>query len=199
MAGWYHWLHGRESEWTLGVGDGQGGLACCDSWGHKESDTTERLNWTDTNQPTYLFNPYQNTHDIFNKTRRNNPNICIELQKPSSCQRNLYRKEENWRYHAFLHYTPICSNQNNIILAEKQMHGQWDCMVIQKRNPCTYGHSSFPGGTSGKEVACQGRRHKAHGFNSFFWKIPWRRSQQPTPVFLSGESPGQRSLVGYSS
>ena len=47
MAGWYHWLDGRESEWTPGDGDGQGGLACCDSWGHKESDTTERLNWTE--------------------------------------------------------------------------------------------------------------------------------------------------------
>ena len=38
-----------ESEWTPGVGDGQGGLACCDSWGRKESDTTERLNWTELN------------------------------------------------------------------------------------------------------------------------------------------------------
>ena len=47
MAGWHHWLDGREAEWTLGVGDGQGGLVCCDSWGHKESDTTERLNWTE--------------------------------------------------------------------------------------------------------------------------------------------------------
>ena len=47
MAGWHHWLDGRESEWTAGVGDGQGGLACCDSWGRKELDTTERLNWTD--------------------------------------------------------------------------------------------------------------------------------------------------------
>ena len=47
--GWsrYHWLDGRESEWTLGVGDGQGGLACCDSWGPKESNMTERLNWTE--------------------------------------------------------------------------------------------------------------------------------------------------------
>ena len=43
MAGWHHWLDGRESEWTPGVGDGQGGLACCDSWGRKESDTTEQL------------------------------------------------------------------------------------------------------------------------------------------------------------
>ena len=47
MAGWHHRLDGRESEWTLGDGDGQGGLACCDSWGHRESDTTEWLNWTE--------------------------------------------------------------------------------------------------------------------------------------------------------
>ena len=47
MAGWHHWLNGRESEWTVGVGDGQGGLVCCDSWGRKESDTTEWLNWTE--------------------------------------------------------------------------------------------------------------------------------------------------------
>ena len=47
MAGWHHWLNGRESEWIPGVGDGQGVLACCDSWGRKELDTTERLNWTE--------------------------------------------------------------------------------------------------------------------------------------------------------
>ena len=45
MAGWHHWLDGCDSVWTPGVSDGQGGLACCDSWGRKESDTTERLNW----------------------------------------------------------------------------------------------------------------------------------------------------------
>ena len=48
MAGWRHWLDGHESEWTPGVGDGQGGLACCDSWGRKELDTTEQLNWTES-------------------------------------------------------------------------------------------------------------------------------------------------------
>ena len=47
MAGWHHWLDGRESQWTPGVGDGQGGLACCDSWSRKESDTTEQLIWSD--------------------------------------------------------------------------------------------------------------------------------------------------------
>ena len=44
MAGWHHRLDGHEFESTLGVGDGQGGLACCNSWDRKESDTTERLN-----------------------------------------------------------------------------------------------------------------------------------------------------------
>ena len=47
MAGWHHRLDGHEFAWTPGVGDGQGGLACCNSWGCKESDTTELLNWTE--------------------------------------------------------------------------------------------------------------------------------------------------------
>ena len=54
MAGWHHGLDGRESEWTPGDGDEQGGLVCCDSWGHKESDTTEWLNWTELNWSTAL-------------------------------------------------------------------------------------------------------------------------------------------------
>ena len=48
MAGWHHWLNGREFQWTLGDGDGQGGLACCNSWRRKESDKTEQLNWSDS-------------------------------------------------------------------------------------------------------------------------------------------------------
>ena len=46
MAGWHHRINGHEFEWTLGVGDGQGGLACCNSWGCKELDMTEWLNRT---------------------------------------------------------------------------------------------------------------------------------------------------------
>ena len=48
MVGWHHWLNGHGFGWTPGAGDGQGSLACCcSSWGHKESDTTECLNWTE--------------------------------------------------------------------------------------------------------------------------------------------------------
>ena len=58
--------------------------------------------------------------------------------------------------------------------------------------------TSFPGGTSGKELACQCRRCKSHRYNPWVRKIPWRRAWQSNPVFMNGDSHGQRSLVGYS-
>ena len=48
MVGWHHQLNGHGFGWTPGVGGGQGGLVCCSSWGRKESDTSEQLNWTNT-------------------------------------------------------------------------------------------------------------------------------------------------------
>ena len=51
MVEWHHQLNGHGFEWTPGVGDGQGGLACCGSWGSKELHTTERLNCTEQNSP----------------------------------------------------------------------------------------------------------------------------------------------------
>ena len=62
MAGWHHWLDGCESKWTLGFGDGHGGLACCDLWGHKASDTIEWLNWT----PILLISVYISFNLDFN-------------------------------------------------------------------------------------------------------------------------------------
>ena len=73
-------------------------------------------------------------------------------------------------------------NSNKIPEAGKQMDETW----------------GFPGGVSGKESACQSRRHKRRRFNPWVTKIPWRRAWQITPVFLPGEFHGQRSLVGYS-
>ena len=57
----------------------------------------------------------------------------------------------------------------------------------------------FPSGASGKEPACQCRRHKRREFDPWVGKLPWRRAWQPTPVFSPGESQGQGSLEGYSS
>ena len=53
VVGWHHQCNGHGFEWTTGVGDGQGGLECCSPWGRKESDMTERLNWTDLQYENY--------------------------------------------------------------------------------------------------------------------------------------------------
>ena len=62
MAGWHHWHYEHGFGWTLGVGDGQGGLAPCGSWDCKESDMTERLNWTKLNPRLVWFStlPWMN-------------------------------------------------------------------------------------------------------------------------------------------
>ena len=67
-----------------------------------------------------------------------------------------------------------------------------------EKPPCTVALMGFPGGPSGKESACQCRKQKRRRFDPWVAKIPWRRKWHPTPVFLPGESHGQRSLVGYS-
>ena len=71
MAGWHHRFDGHEFGWTPRVGNGQGGLACCNSWGCKESDTTERLNWTELKD--VKMNKASN--------RKANPKIDIWMQK----------------------------------------------------------------------------------------------------------------------
>ena len=63
MVGWHHRLNGHDIGWTPGVGDEQGGLAFCGSWGRKESDTTERLNWTDNPVTTPSLTP--EIHNLF--------------------------------------------------------------------------------------------------------------------------------------
>ena len=55
MVGWHHGLNGHEFGLTPGVGDGQGGLVCCSPWGHKESDTTEQLNRTESLRSTLVL------------------------------------------------------------------------------------------------------------------------------------------------
>ena len=73
MAIWHHWLDRRESEWTPGVGDGQGGLACFNSWGRKESDMTERLNWTELNWTDWRL-------CYFSATSSQNGSTCYKVQ-----------------------------------------------------------------------------------------------------------------------
>ena len=57
-TGWHHWLNAQKFVWTPGVGDGQGSLACCNSWGPKESYTTEQLNWTELTASLTMLNSF---------------------------------------------------------------------------------------------------------------------------------------------
>ena len=75
MAGWHHRLDGNEFEWTPGVGDGQGGLVCCNSWGCKESDTTERLNWTEDVPSRIQLPPSQRVPLKYHPLMENSLNI----------------------------------------------------------------------------------------------------------------------------
>ena len=80
MAGWHHRLDGHEFEWTPGVSDGQGGLVCCDSWGHKELDMTERLNWTELNVNLTLWYIQNASQSLIPKTKsdsKESPTICV--------------------------------------------------------------------------------------------------------------------------
>ena len=87
MAGWHHLLNAHEFGWTLGVGDGQGGLACCNSWGRKESDMTERLNWKTPGKVNidfpcarsfpYFISLYYIPHEVSKIT----PNFFIKLTR----------------------------------------------------------------------------------------------------------------------
>ena len=99
MAGWHHWLDVHEFEWTLGVGDGQGGLVCCDSWGHKELDTTEWLNWTELNMLAYV---------IYYKIGNNKSNqIAILFRNTYHTHRSLIdgnTKAEDLRKHSVSHW-----------------------------------------------------------------------------------------------
>ena len=99
------WLNGCEFEWTLGVGDGQGGLACCDSWDHKESDTTEWLNWTELNWIWLFKNIIHRAtstanRDIPIKTSKNQKHlITLSLFKIAlKVLDNIIRYETEMRY-----------------------------------------------------------------------------------------------------
>ena len=87
-------------------------------------------------------------------------------------------------------FTKLCHYHHYLILEQ--------CYHLQMMN--TFADiEGFPGSTSGKESACQFIRHKRCEFDPWFWKIPWRRKWQPTPVFLPGEIPRTEKSGGLQS
>ena len=93
MAGWHHQLDGHEFEWSPGVGGGQGGLVCCDSWGCKESDTTEQLNWTEL------------ASNVFSA-----PSFLILLNPQSPHSLMLFLKIKHFEIYLFRELFSICLN-----------------------------------------------------------------------------------------
>ena len=93
---------------------------------------------------------------------------------------------------ALFHFLRLSNIPLYIRTSSLSIHLSMDIQVL----PCLIW--GFPGGTSGKEPACQCRRCKRCWFDVWVGKMPWRRARQPTPSFLPGKSHGQRSLVGYS-
>ena len=93
MVGWHHWLDGHEFEQAPGAGDGQGSLACCSPWGHKELDITDQLNWTE-----------------LSKRNKGITNTCSILGKP--LKHNVERKEPDMRRNAmWFHLHSILKKQ----------------------------------------------------------------------------------------
>ena len=84
-----------------------------------------------------------------------------------------------------------------------QNRAVWKCrerhMSFHKKWTEIYQIWGFPAGASSEKPTWQHRRHKRPGFDPWVWKLPWRRAWQSSPVLLPEESPGQRSLAGYSS
>ena len=114
MAGWHLWLNGRESEWTPGVGDGQGGLACCDSWGRKELDTTERLNWTELKGDFLIVNSLNGTGQTLRYTLyiiTKWPEIfCIHELIERCLLQLVLQREENYLCQLYISYN-TCSSE----------------------------------------------------------------------------------------
>jgi len=111
MAGWHHQLDEHEFVWTPGVCDGQGGLACCDSWGRKESDMTERLNWTELSWrkvpkrimkgvPWHKWQIKENI-SVFTDSYF----LIFTLKFPHSVV--TYSKDIFWKHHSFLNLYSI--------------------------------------------------------------------------------------------
>ena len=103
----------------------------------------------------------------------------------SSLQINLYWQTEEFYSQICTDFIEINREFYYIFNNRKNTWVQWDNL-------------SFPGGASGKDPACQCKRHKRHGFHPWVEKMPQRRAGQPTPVFLPEESHGQRSLADCS-
>ena len=167
MAGWHHWLDGHESQWTPGDGDRQGVLACCNSWGRKESNTTERLNWTELKVNLHIDSWIFNT----------------KLSCLFSCSNCFHF--DHWELFWL----------NFIIFSIKVLHTFWWIYfgIVNKIFSTLGGRGASVVAQVVKNVpTVQETRIWSPGWEDpGVGKIPWWREWLPTPAFLPGEPRGQ--------
>ena len=165
MVGWHHWLNGHGFWWTPGAGDRQGDLACCSSWGHKESDMTERLNWT--KQFDHLLPHWTLISGLSMSRAFLFPSLHLFTQSSNSHQMLTI----DLPAHSF----STCSSQNShVTLQPPQPSVTPNRLVSLKRTFCLcnmyqnimliHSELGFPGGSTGKESACNpGNPGSIHG------------------------------------
>ena len=155
------------------------GWPCCGPWGCKESDMTEQLNWTDT---------WYNMMNLENYAKWKKSNTkCHTVCDSIYIEHLEWVNPQRWKTG---YWFPV---ENGKWLLNEVIFFWGDENILELERWCL----GFSGRASSNELACQCRRHKRCGFDSWVRKIPWR-AWQPTPVFLPGESHRQRSLAGYS-
>ena len=166
VAGWHHWLDGHEFVQALGVGDGQGGLACCGSWGRRESAMTERLNWTEPPSwtsfpppiPSHSFRLSQSTGFELSASHSEYPpaiyctyvNVYVSILLSPSIRPPHFHPSLCISQCSLWHYFPELGHRLPWWLS-------WWSILLQCRRP---------------------------GFHPWVGKIPWRRERRPTPVLL---------------
>ena len=211
MLGWHHRLDGREFEQALGVGDGQGGLACCSPWGWKSqtrlSDWTE-LNWKNSFKSMLIG---RCSRWLKRKFGHFLPTSCL-----SSCllcwadpkvlvPKRFGTRDQFRRWHFFhgpgwgwfqgdssiLHllHTLLLLLLHHPYLRLSGIRSPWFGTLALKEG--------LPRWLSGQKKNLLANARDASSIPGL-GRFPWRREWQPTAVFLPGESHGQRSLLGYS-
>ena len=187
MVEWHHWLKGCEFEQGLGDGDGQGGLACCSPWGCKESDMTERLNWTSQQQTREASKQgWVITSSLLRSVAEHMVAHAPSLGKPipppckvSSCS---------------LEPRAACGHRDlsplrtpSLICVWSMLSGSEGWQTSSKARTCWARfplEDGLPWWINVKESSCQ-------WFDPWVRKRPWRK-WQPTPVSLPGKFHGQR-------
>ena len=127
MAGWQHRLDGHEFEYTLGVGDGQGSLECCDSWGHTESDTTERLHWLKMQLNPLQWSKHWSLMPTCNMASGNYQRQCASIihLKAGLCDRKCHLPSQQHGLRTCCTVKLLCTKEISFFSSPISLISQW--------------------------------------------------------------------------